>query len=65
MANLIPTKETSRHVMPKTVFKRDREVVPEQLVKALTDVMHATLPLESPNTRSRQPKPGRCWLMPR
>lgn len=37
--------------MPKTIFKRNREVAPEQLVKALTDVMQATLPLELQNTR--------------
>jgi putative transposase len=37
--------------MPKTVFKRNREVAPEQLVKALTDVMQATVPLGLRNTR--------------
>lgn len=37
--------------MPKTIFKRNREVAPEQLVKALTEVMQATLPLELHHTR--------------
>lgn len=32
--------------MPKTVFKRNREAAPEQLVQALMDVMHATVPLK-------------------
>lgn len=37
--------------MPKPVFKRNREIAPEQLVKVLTNVMQATLPLELQNTR--------------
>ncbi len=42
MANLVPTKGPA--AMPKIVFKRNRDVAPEQLVKALTDVMQAPPP---------------------
>lgn len=44
--------------MPKTVFKRNREIAPEQLVNALINVMQATLPLELHNTRIT---PAEAW----
>lgn len=44
--------------MSKPVFKRNREIAPEQLVKVLTDVMQATLPLELQNTRIT---PAEAW----
>ena len=44
--------------MPKTMFKRNREVAPEQLVQALTDVVQATLPLQLQNTRIT---PAEAW----
>lgn len=37
--------------MSQPTFKRNREVAPEQLVNALTDVMQRYLPLELQNTR--------------
>lgn len=44
--------------MSKTVFKRNREVAPEQLVTALVEVMQATLPLELRDTRIT---PAEAW----
>lgn len=44
--------------MPKTVFKRNREAAPEQLVQALMDVMHATVPLKLQGTRIT---PAEAW----
>lgn len=44
--------------MSKTVFKRNREVAPEQLVQALMDVMQATVPLELQGTRIT---PAEAW----
>lgn len=44
--------------MPKTIFKRNREIAPEQLVQALTEVMQATLPLELQKTRIT---PSEAW----
>jgi putative transposase len=49
MANLVPTKETKTMTQP--TFKRNREVAPEQLVSALTDVLQKYLPLTLQHTR--------------
>ena len=44
--------------MPKPTFKRNREVAPEQVVNALTEVMQRYLPLELQSTRIT---PAEAW----